>query len=325
VEPAIISTIRLLDGHLIQDHKILDYHLRSAISNNDNADTLFGILRNLDILSLIRKGVPAEVAYLFVVHSILVPTLSARERAQAPRDLGSQWTRALRDDFLSPLLFRAASVLASYDYSFEIDGTVFGVVLVYVLLQRGELDSMLDLAIRDEAQRLWCLLGGPSLDFPGFSRIYHLPNPEDSYTAIQHNIIESHGILAFSHPIFDGAFPQTSNEAVEEDSPSARFDSGTKLLDNQHWHNQKSILPQHLGGNKPKPLDNWARQRALRSSQRFMSTLHVQASSLTGASGAILRQIVIAPVGTAKNSQQKRNLKVVFPFQASTILPTDHR
>lgn len=318
MDPATISTIRLLDRRLIQDHEVLDYQLRLAISNNDNGDTLFRVLRNVDILSLIREGIPAEVIYLFIVHSILVPTLSARERAQAPRDLGLRWTRALRDDFLSPLLFRAASVLASHDYSFEIDGTIFGVVLVYVLLQHGELDSMLDLAIRDEAQRLWRLLHGPPLDFPGFSQIHHLPNPEDSYTAIQRNIVESRGILAFSHPILDGAFPQTSSEVIEEDSPSAKFDSGTKILDNQHWHNQKSILPHHLGGNKPKPVDEWARKRALRSDQRFMSSLHVQASSLTGASGAVLRQIVIAPVGTAKNSQQKRKVVSISSIDDTT-------
>lgn len=318
MEPTVISTIRLLDERLIQDHEVSDYQLHVVISNNDNGDTLFKILRNVDILSLIREGVPAEVVYLFIVHSILVPTLSARERAQTPRDLGFVWTRALRDDFLSPLLFRVASVLASYDYSFEIDGTIFGVVLVYVLLQRGELDSMLDPAIQDETQRLWRLLHGPPLDFPGFSQIYHLPNPEDSYTTIQRNIIESRGILAFSHPILDGAFPQASSELIEEDFPSAKFDIGAKILDNQHWHNQKSILPHHLGGNKPKPVDEWARKRALRSDQRFMSNLHVQASSLTGASGAILRQIVIAPVGTAKNLQQKRKVFSISSIDAAT-------
>ena len=309
MEPAITSTTFLLDGYLVQDHEVLDYHLCAAVSDSENGDILLRILRNIDILSLIKKGVPAEVIYLFIVHSILVPTLSARERAQVPRDLGPEWTCALRDGILSPLFFRAASVLASYDYSLEIDGTIFGVVLVYALLQHGELHSMLDPAIQDEAQRLWRSLNGPPLDFLGFSQIYHLPNPEDSYTVIQHNIIESRGILAFNHPILDEAFTHTSNEIVEEDFPSAKFDSGTKILDNQHWHNQKSILPHHLGGNKPKPLDKWATRRALRSAQRFMSSLHVQASSLTGASGAVLRQIVIAPVGTVKNSQQR---KVVF-------------
>jgi len=310
VKPAIISTLRRLDKYLIQDHQVTDYHLRVTIPVDENGDTLFRILRNLDILSLIQQGVPPEVVYLFIVHSILVPSLSPRERAQVPRDLGSKWTRALRDDFLSPLFFRLAGVLASYHYSFEIDGTIFGMILVYILLKRGELDSMLDLAIHDKAQNIWCLLGGPLLDFPGFAQTYHLPKPEDSYTVIQHNIVKSRGLLAFSHPIFDGAFPtfQTPSEVPEYDRLSAKFDSGTKILDDQHWHSQKSILPSHLSGNKPKPVDEWARRRALRSDQRFMSTLHMQASSLTGASGAILRQIVIPPVGNTKNLQQNRKV-----------------
>ncbi|KIM41415.1 hypothetical protein M413DRAFT_27773 [Hebeloma cylindrosporum] len=323
VHPAVVSAVRLLDGLLIQDHEVLDCHLRprAAISNDDDGDTLFIVLRNLDIPSLIRRGVTAEVVYLFIVHSILVPTLRTQERAQVPRELGFELTRALRDDFLSPLFFGAASLLASYDYPFEIDGTVFGVLFVYVLLQGRDLESMLDLVIRDEAQRLWRLLDGPPLDFPGLSQIYHLPNPEYQDTTIQHNVIESRGILAFSHPILDEALPHISSEFVEEDSPSAKFDSGTKILDNQHWHNQKSILPHYLGGNKPKPVDEWAKRRALRASQRFMSTLHVQASSLTGASGAILRQIVIAPVGTVKNSQKKR--KVIPQKKQPTLSSAD--
>jgi hypothetical protein len=169
------------------------------------------------------------------------------------------------------------------------------------------LDPTLDLGIRDEAQRLWRLLNGPLLDFPRVAQLYHLPKPEDSYRVIQHNIIKSRELLTFHYPILDAAFP-TFQTSREEDSLSAKFDSGTKIFDNRHWHNQKSILPSHLGGNKPKPVNEWARQRALRSDQRFMATLHVQASSLTGASGAILRQIVIAPVGTAKNSQQNRKV-----------------
>jgi len=308
----------LLDGYLGQDREVLDYHLRAAVSNSENGNTLLRILRNIDILSLIRKGVPAEVVYLFIVHSILVPTLSARERAQVPRDLGSEWTCALRDGLLSPLFFKAASVLTSYDYSLEIDGTVFGVVLVYTLLQRGELHSMLDPVTQDEANRLWRSLNGPPLDFLVFSQIYHLPNPGDSYTAIQHNVIESRGILAFNHPILDEAFTQTSSEIVEEDFPSEKFDSGTKFLDNQHWHNQKSILPHHLGGSKPKPVDKWATRRALRSAQRFMASLHVQASSLTGASGAVLRQIVIAPVGTVKNTQQRKVVLSIYTINETT-------
>lgn len=73
------------------------------------------------------------------------------------------------------------------------------------------------------------------------------------------------------------------------------FDDGILFNDTRHWHNHKKpLLPKHLGGEAPPAnVTEWQRKKMLRSDQRFMKTLHDQAATLTGASGAALHQIKI--------------------------------
>jgi hypothetical protein len=68
-----------------------------------------------------------------------------------------------------------------------------------------------------------------------------------------------------------------------------------------------AILPKHLGGDTTAPMTEWQRNRKLRSDQRFMKTLHDQASTLTGALGAVLEQVKIPSVASLAN---QRNVKV---------------
>jgi hypothetical protein len=79
------------------------------------------------------------------------------------------------------------------------------------------------------------------------------------------------------------------------------FDDGTLFNDTRHWHNHKKpLLPKHLGGEAPPAnTTEWQRKKKLRADQRFMKTLHDQAATLTGASGAALHQIKIPPVRAA--------------------------
>ncbi|KAF8137669.1 hypothetical protein EV363DRAFT_1581223 [Boletus edulis] len=86
------------------------------------------------------------------------------------------------------------------------------------------------------------------------------------------------------------------------------FDDGTLFNDTRHWHNHKqSLLPKHLTGEAPLPnLTEWQRKKKLRADQRFMKTLHDQAATLAGASGAALHQIKIPPVSSASNRHSSK-------------------
>jgi hypothetical protein len=82
-------------------------------------------------------------------------------------------------------------------------------------------------------------------------------------------------------------------------SQTTKYRDDTLFSDTQHWHNHKrAILPKHLGGDTAAPMTEWQRNRKLRSDQRFMKNMHDQASTLTGASGAMLQQVKILSVSS---------------------------
>jgi hypothetical protein len=88
---------------------------------------------------------------------------------------------------------------------------------------------------------------------------------------------------------------------VLDSAPKFNFGQGVLFSDTLHWHNNKAILPRHLGGEDTKPKNEWHRRRTLKSEQRFMATLQRQAGTLTGALGLSLAQIVIPSVGSRPN------------------------
>ncbi|KAG8216977.1 hypothetical protein J3R82DRAFT_7282 [Butyriboletus roseoflavus] len=111
----------------------------------------------------------------------------------------------------------------------------------------------------------------------------------------------------------------TGSEEADEEKTSAPkfppdvprtgyFDDGALFNDTRHWHNHKKpLLPKHLGGEAPTAsTTEWQRKKRLRADQRFMKTLHDQAATLTGASGAALQQIRIPPVSATSNQPQSK-------------------
>ena len=100
----------------------------------------------------------------------------------------------------------------------------------------------------------------------------------------------------------------TAPKSLPEVPRTGYFDDGTLFNDTRHWHNHKKpILPKHHGGEAPPAHSTeWQRKKKLRADQRFMKTLHDQAATLTGASGAALHQIKIPPVRAASKQPQSK-------------------
>jgi hypothetical protein len=104
---------------------------------------------------------------------------------------------------------------------------------------------------------------------------------------------------------------------------------GTMFSDTRHWHNQKSILPPHLGGEKAKPpppppswsgsklikgkytVKEWLEMKRLKRHQQFMSNLQIQAATITGAAGGVLRQMVIPCVGVLVGGGRNTVVKAI--------------
>ncbi|KAJ2928268.1 hypothetical protein H1R20_g8843, partial [Candolleomyces eurysporus] len=139
------------------------------------------------------------------------------------------------------------------------------------------------------------------------------------------SVVSSQGsnirLLPFDNPVLNPHLPsistRTASYSAAANGPSQsstrstsaflHFGSveGTMFSDTQHWHNQKSILPAHLGGLKEKPANSWLAMKRLKKNQQFMFNLQMQAATITGASGSVLKQLVIPSVKTSSPSAVK--------------------
>ncbi len=293
---------------LSQDLQGTQYSLRASDHSVGGTDMQYKFFKELDILSSIQSGVPPEIIFLFIVHTLMIPTLSLREMAQVYRPLCPELTDLIRQKFLPIVFSNAANILGSYEYPFVVDGTIFATLTAFILLGHVHPRTAIGSSLFSKAERLWAAIGGQQLNFPGFAKRYPFGGSKDFFTSTQYHRPDPAHLLEFSNPVFDEEFSslQVSSDALETDSPKSNmhFEAGIILSDNRHWHNQKSILPSHQGGSKPKPENPWARSRRLKTHQQFMINLQVQATSLTGAFGASLQQIVIPPVGSGKKGKQ---------------------
>lgn len=112
---------------------------------------------------------------------------------------------------------------------------------------------------------------------------------------------EQDHLLHFDNELLNDLLPKFDN--TSDSAHSEKISSGTAVqfatlfVDDKHWHNAKAII--RRPGPPPK-LDPRTEKRLHRSMQRFMAALQLQAASLTGADGALLKQQVILASGRGK-------------------------
>jgi len=137
----------------------------------------------------------------------------------------------------------------------------------------------------------------------------------------QHAVIVPRPLLPFHHPSLHSelSLVRVSTAAGEPETLStSKFSTGVIIEDTRHWHNQKSLLPSHMGGAKARPVNNFEKHKSSKDEQHFMASLQAQAATLTGASGGILQQIFIP------SAMSRSDVKAVRPkvsLQLSTMLP----
>ena len=261
---------------------------------------------SLNLLSSLKLGVPAEVIYFFIIHCLLLPNLAVHERGHVHQVLPSQLTQIISLEFFPALFGEVAVLLAGSDIQFDMDGTIFLMLIAFCGSQgaSANLAHLVGPVIMAQAQELWSAINGPALDFEAFYSRF--PIPKDHFSEIQHRRIEPHRLLQFHNSVFDGDMSQicgsTTGNDADIDPPSSEFDIEGIFSDTQHWHSMRTILPAHPIGSKPTSMDERSKRRMLRSDQRFMAVFQVQAASLTGASGGMLEQIVIPPLGSRRAS-----------------------
>ncbi|KAJ6557124.1 hypothetical protein B0H10DRAFT_1967384 [Mycena sp. CBHHK59/15] len=264
--------------------------------------------QNLRMIDFSRRAVQKldcgwslELLYLFLLHAAILPDLSLPERAQSCSSLNLDLTVLLSRVFLPEVFFLASPL------PFDIDGRVFASLISAVITHRSQtLPDIVGPAAYEKVQAIWIHTSLPNPDLSALCA-RHVASPANKPPTPAQALLV-YKLLPFNHRMFNSIlFPDTV-EDKEEDAPresAARLDFGIPFSDTRHWHNSKSILPSHLGGeDQQKVLTERQRQRQNRKNQRFMTTLQKNAATLTGALGASLQQIII--VSAKKQSNDSR-------------------
>ncbi|KAJ7492020.1 hypothetical protein FB451DRAFT_514183 [Mycena latifolia] len=233
-----------------------------------------------------------ELLYIFLSHAAILPELSLLERAQPCSSL-SRDLMILLSNLLPDILFVGSPL------PFDIDGRIFVALVSTVITHPAQaFPDIIGPTAYEATQAVWDHLSLPTPDFTALRARYA---PVHATTIFGETAASTSGykLLPFNHQIFNSALLPDTPIADEEETPTsaARLDFGVPFSDTKHWHNSKSILPSHLGGDvEKKVVDERQRRRQNRSNQRFMAALQRNAATLTGAFGTSLQQISIVSV-----------------------------
>ncbi|KAG1729573.1 hypothetical protein EDB19DRAFT_1938407 [Suillus lakei] len=315
----------------------------ASLSFTDLRATLKGI--GMSYLFTFKGDTQPLLLAVFIIHVLLLKNVSVQDRARRLTPMKPDLFTSLTKYFLPRILRATEAVIVANGATIDIDIRVFLSVLRYLSEHPAQsLTEILGPAVAKDAEDIFAELKLPHLDFSRLS-IFFLP--DDFY-----EIPVPFKLLPFTNRVFDEelsavhivtegvACPDpvepASSSGEESDEwddsssdesadvlPSARSSQNktsredTPFSDTQHWHNHRmAILPKHLGGDDTAPMTAWQRNRKLRSDQRFMRNMHNQASTLTGASGAILEQVKILSVASLAN-QRIVKTKVVHARSSS--------
>ncbi|KAF7347281.1 hypothetical protein MVEN_01483200 [Mycena venus] len=239
-----------------------------------------------------------ELVFLFLLHAAVLPELSLLERAQPSQMLRPDLMHLLSNLFLPDIFFLVSHL------PFDIDGRVFlSLISIITTHPSHTLPDIVGPLAYEEVHAVWTHLSLPIPHFSTFRRRY--AHAQTNTVAVLPKAARPYQLLPFNHQVFDFNSVVLPDTSVEEEIPisSSHLNFGIPFSDTKHWHNTRSILPSHLGGEDHKVLDARQRRRENRSNQRFMTTLQKSAATLTGALGTSLQQITIVSAKTSKDSQ----------------------
>jgi ATP-dependent RNA helicase DDX60 len=275
--------------------------LRRESTIRASSDSVLKEMTALFLASSSAKEVPVELLFAFLAHCILLETISVHERARDVTSLHSGLIMIMLKTFLPAIFFAMETTASSCNDFCDVDGRVY-LTLVRFLTSNHTLpmEDLIGISVCERIHSLWSSFGLDPVDFGALAVRFPLSPPQKNDIIVPKPL----RLLPFENDIFAKELAIIQVEAADDDdevhdsAPKFNFGQGVLFSDTLHWHNNKVILPRHLGGEDTKPKNEWHRRKILKSEQRFMATLQRQAGTLTGALGLSLAQIVIPPVGS---------------------------
>ncbi|KAI0073118.1 P-loop containing nucleoside triphosphate hydrolase protein [Panus rudis PR-1116 ss-1] len=252
-----------------------------------------------ELLAHKPQNLSYPLLYAFAAHLLLLPYLSAEERARKLPKLQSD-VIGMFQTFLSPALL-ALGVVQSGEAPIDVDGRIF--LELAVFLAHNPTMSIKDAIgenVATQLTTLWQQHKLPEVKFSGLPALKSISTSNARPT--DEARLESFSVLPFHNEFFDELLSDIHVEVSEQDdqtSPSSSLEFSRAFVDSSHWHNhRRAVLPRHLGGEDPKPQDAWQRKKQLRRSQQFMAQLERQANTLMGAFGRALQRTTIVSSAT---------------------------
>ncbi|KAF8878718.1 P-loop containing nucleoside triphosphate hydrolase protein [Infundibulicybe gibba] len=317
--------ISLLNGAEYRDSKILSFVYAPKQRALDSSSPIISIPSSIvddsaapertadDVLvELVREiskdtATSLELMFVFMIHCLLLRHLSVSERALPPVTLTEGLAECLAEAFLPQVYLVATRILSSSRGAFDIDGRVFTSLLSFIFNHPStDIHTLVGAHVAKTAKAIWDAAGVPPVDVHLLSSQFSVePTPAAPAPKGKATKSKLYHLLPFSNPVLDDELsivrvPEADAKRTPTEKYHLDFGGGVLFSDTKHWHNDKDILPGYLGGKSHQVLDERARRRLLRSNQRFMATLQMQAATLTGASGKGLQQISIPAVGSIR-------------------------
>jgi hypothetical protein len=259
--------------------------------------------------------------YIFIIHALVLDVIPVEDRARSNEVLNSELVTHMSQYFL-PMIFYASECATSSTHIVpQVDGRVLASLIKCLITSCDgthlDIIKVIGATTYQHASRIWSSLRLPEPTPVLITFANRFPSPQFQPDVIA--VTRPLQLLSFSNNVFDDELPtidaateSSSGDGFELSTAKSHLQFGrgltTAFSDTQHWHDtKKAILPRYQGGEDPKPVIGFLRQKALKRAQRFMSTLRRHAETLTGAHGGNLDQIVIPAVSPRGHNQSKEH------------------
>ena len=243
-----------------------------------------------------------ELTSLFFLHIMILQTLPLSERARKLEAVNDDFSTTLIQSFLPDLYPVITTFVLKFNRFVDIDGRIFIAVHQRISssghLSTRALEALLGPEISSRLNTVWKSTSAPS---PDLSKLLaYRPTHEDSELSSIASDEEdtSFALFPFKNEVFDDelAAVHVTVGGQGQASSSTRLEFSQDILfsDTKQWHVRRpTVPPKRLGGEAAKDFGERARKKQLQREQRFMLQMQRLATTLTGASGRVLQQILI--------------------------------
>ncbi|KAF8749234.1 P-loop containing nucleoside triphosphate hydrolase protein [Rhizoctonia solani] len=257
-----------------------------------------------------KNPLDAQFAFLFFASQMALGSMSMQQRAVELCVIDQELSDYLKAEFYPAIFRHLGTRLLKAEFFPDLDGNLFMVLLNCVLKSPNvALGALVGEGLAQDVSSAWTSAG---LSIPNLGELlsqYAFTEPKPVKTAPA----PRYELLPFSHPIFDEYLPSITTIS-ETSRPKIFMRTRVEALcdepfmDEKHWHNDKSILPKHLGDRRPSsPYRLGKDEKVEKGATVYGKLLQRHAQTMVGAKGQPIKRIVISEATTSLGASGSRH------------------